>query len=100
MLCGSSPKIRASRFAPSSGRKPTMGDYEFFIELPLASEWSSVDLIRTSVQNCLTAIFRDLDGCHVVAMITGELLENAVKYGDWSADSRRFRLRVNGSQGK
>ena len=77
-----------------------MGDYEFFIELPLASEWSSVDLIRTSVQNCLTAIFRDLDGCHVVAMITGELLENAVKYGDWSADSRRFRLRVNGSQGK
>lgn len=77
-----------------------MSSYEFFIEVPLQSEWKSIDLIRTSVQNCLTAIFRDLDGSHVVAMVTGELLENAIKYGDWSGESSRFRLRITGSQGK
>ena len=74
-----------------------MGNFNFSIDLPVRSEWSNVDLLRTSVQNCFTAIFSDIEGCHALAMVTGELIENAVKYGDWtSSDDQRFRLRVWG----
>ena len=74
-----------------------MGDYSFSIDLPVRSEWANVDLVRTSVQSCLAAMFRDVDGCHAIAMVTGELLENAVKYGRWSGEERAFRLRVEGN---
>jgi hypothetical protein len=74
-----------------------MGNFNFSIDLPVRSEWSNVDLLRTSVQNCFTAIFSDIEGCHALAMVTGELIENAVKYGDWAgSDDQRFRLRVWG----
>lgn len=74
-----------------------MGEFNFSIDLPVRSEWSNVDLLRTSVQNCFTAIFSDIEGCHALAMVTGELIENAIKYGDWSgASEQRFRLRVWG----
>jgi hypothetical protein len=74
-----------------------MGNFNFSIDLPVRSEWSNVDLLRTSVQNCFTAIFSDIEGCHALAMVTGELIENAIKYGDWtSSDEQRFRLRVWG----
>lgn len=77
-----------------------MGNFNFSIDLPVRSEWSNVDLLRTSVQNCFTAIFSDVDGCRALAMVTGELIENAIKYGDWSGfahgDDQRFRLRVWG----
>src|SRR5882724_13548876 len=74
--------------------------FNFSIDLPVRSEWSNVDLLRTSVQSCFTAVFSDLDGCHALAMVTGELVENAIKYGDWSGlpagEDQRFRLRVWG----
>lgn len=71
----------------------------FSIDMTVRNEWRNVDLLRTSVQNCFTAVFADVDGCHTIAMVTGELLENALKYGDWRAsNSAMFRLRVNGGQ--
>jgi hypothetical protein len=71
--------------------------FNFSIDLPVRSEWSNVDLLRTSVQNCFTAIFSDIEGCHSLAMVTGELIENAIKYGDWTgSDEQRFHLRVWG----
>src|SRR5689334_11189480 len=74
-----------------------MGNFNFSIDLPVRSEWANVDLLRTSVQNCFTAIFSDIEGCHALAMVTGELIENAIKYGDWTGpDEQRFRLRVWG----
>ena len=72
-------------------------EFSFSIDLPARSEWSNVDLLRTSVLNCFTAIFRDVESCQVLAMITGELLENAVKYGDWARERSHFRLRVWGA---
>jgi hypothetical protein len=72
-------------------------DFAFSIDLTVRNEWKNIDLLRTSVQNCFTAVFADLDGCHAIAMVTGELLENALKYGDWrSSDRTMFRLRVSG----
>jgi hypothetical protein len=74
-----------------------MAAFNFSIDLPVRSEWANVDLLRTSVQNCFTAIFSDIEGCHSLAMVTGELIENAIKYGDWSGtDEQRFHLRVWG----
>ena len=71
--------------------------FEFSIDLPVHNEWRNVDLLRTSVQNCFIAVFSDIEGCHSLAMVTGELLENAIKYGDWTGtDEQRFRLRVWG----
>jgi hypothetical protein len=74
-----------------------MGNFNFSIDLPVRSEWANVDLLRTSVQNCFTAIFSDIEGCHSLAMVTGELIENAIKYGDWTGTAeQRFHLRVWG----
>jgi hypothetical protein len=74
-----------------------MTDFRFSIDLPVTSRWENVDLLRTSVQSCFTAVFQNVDGCHAIAMVTGELLENAVKYGAWSPESGSFRLRVEGA---
>jgi hypothetical protein len=75
-------------------------DFGFSIDLTVRNEWKNIDLLRTSVQNCFIAVFADLDGCHAIAMVTGELLENALKYGDWtSGDRAMFRLRVHGRDG-
>jgi hypothetical protein len=74
------------------------GKFTFYICLPVRNEWRNIDLLRTSVQNCFTAMFADLDNCNAIAMVTGELLENALKYGNWHADSapQVFRLRAIG----
>jgi hypothetical protein len=75
-------------------------DFGFSIDLTVRNEWRNIDLLRTSVQNCFIAVFADVDGCHAIAMVTGELLENALKYGDWAtADRAMFRLRVHGREG-
>lgn len=75
-------------------------DFGFSIDMTVRNEWKNIDLLRTSVQNCFIAVFADLDGCHAIAMVTGELLENALKYGDWTvADRAMFRLRVRGREG-
>jgi hypothetical protein len=75
-------------------------DFGFSIDLTVRNEWRNIDLLRTSVQNCFIAVFADFDGCHAIAMVTGELLENALKYGDWtSGDRAMFRLRVHGREG-
>jgi hypothetical protein len=71
--------------------------FRFSIDLPVTSSWDNVDLLRASVESCFTAVFQNVDGCHAIAMVTGELLENAVKYGDWTTEPGPFRLRVEGS---
>ena len=73
-----------------------MPDFAFNIDVPVRSEWSNVDLLITSVENCFAAMFADVDGCHTIAMVTGELLENAIKYGDLTHGARVFRLHVTG----
>jgi hypothetical protein len=72
-----------------------MRPIKFHIELPLTSEWRHVELLRTSVLNCLTTIFSSSDFCRTIGMVTGELLENALKYGEWESGAD-FRLHVYG----
>jgi hypothetical protein len=76
-----------------------MQPFTFSIDLPVQSHWRNVDLLRTSVHSCFIAVFADVDGCNAIAMVTGELLENAIKYGDWTGEDKSLRLRVNGRRG-
>lgn len=74
--------------------------FSFSLSLPVRNEWKNVALVRSSVQNCFVAAFDVVDQCQTVAMVTGELVENAIKYGDWSGEDRSFRLDVDAAGGK
>jgi hypothetical protein len=56
----------------------------FHLELPIGPEWQNVDLLRLAILNCLAAVFGDQDLSESVGIVTSELLENAIKYGEWS----------------
>jgi anti-sigma regulatory factor (Ser/Thr protein kinase) len=53
----------------------------FQLELPVRREWEAIDPLRQTVTACLRVVFSDLALCDALAMVAGELLENAVKYG-------------------
>ena len=74
----------------------TPEEVKFQLDLPVGVEWPSIELLRTALLNCLSAIFANSDFCDAVSMTSGELLENACKYGDWSASKTLFRMRVAG----
>jgi len=73
---------------------------QFAIDLPGTNDWDNVELLRGAVQSCVSAMFGQDDDSETVAMIVGELLENAVKYGAWGENARWFRLRVWSDQGR
>lgn len=75
-----------------------MSNFNFTIDMPVHNTWDNVDLVRLSIQNCLAIVFKDMDCCRALAMVTGELLENAIKYGDWESKGAAFRLRVWGAE--
>jgi hypothetical protein len=81
----------------SSRPPPPAPDVNFHLELPLQPEWQNVDLLRLAILNCLSAVFGDPELSESVGIVTSELLENAIKYGDWGHGQPRFlRLRVTG----
>jgi hypothetical protein len=77
-----------------------MSDFGFHIDVPIRNEWMNVKLLVLSVQNCFNAMFADVDGSETIAMVTGELLENAIKYGSWTREGQRLRLIVSGTRGE
>ena len=44
-----------------------MTRFGFSIDLPVRNDWRNVDVIRSSVQNCFSAVFVDLAGCHALS---------------------------------
>lgn len=56
----------------------------FVIDLPITEDWNLVEQLRTGVIGCLGAAFPDPDLRELAAMVVSELLENALKYGDWT----------------
>lgn len=75
-----------------------MAEILFQMEVPITPQWPHIELLRSSVLNLLATMFQDSEFCHSVGMITSELLENAVKYGDWSGDRTSFKLKVSGDE--
>jgi len=53
----------------------------FQVELPVHREWEAIEPLRQTVTGCLRLVFRDHALCDALAMVAGELLENAVKFG-------------------
>jgi hypothetical protein len=76
----------------SSRPPPVAPEVNFRLELPLQPEWQNVDLLRLAILNCLSAVFGDPDLSESVGIVTSELLENAIKYGDWTHGKSRFLL--------
>jgi hypothetical protein len=75
-----------------------MNEISFQIRVPIGRDWRNVELLRTSILNCLAAVFHDTDFCQSVGMIAGELIENAIKYGKWSdSDPGSFTVDVQGN---
>jgi hypothetical protein len=77
---------------------PASPPVNFHLELPLGPEWRNVDLLRLAILNCLAAVFGDPDLSESVGIVTSELLENAIKYGDWTNhDGTLLMLSVRGT---
>jgi hypothetical protein len=70
----------------------------FELNVPFRPHWRNVELLRTSVLNCLATIFESYDFCEQLGMTTAELLENSIGYGMWSDDGLHpLRLSVFGN---
>lgn len=70
----------------------------FHVELPLHPGWEAIEPLRASVLACVKAVFPHPALAASVALVTAELLENAVKFGRWeAAGGGVFGLRVDGT---
>jgi hypothetical protein len=70
----------------------------FELDVPFRPHWRNVELLRTSVLNCLATIFESYDFCEQLGMTAAELLENSIGHGTWSSDGREpLRLSVCGN---
>lgn len=65
----------------------------FHFAMRVGPRWSNVERMRTAVLHSAEAVFGPGDVSEVVSTVTSELMENAVKYGDWSPPERIW-LRV------
>jgi len=73
----------------------------FQYELPVPKDWDGVDHLRASVLSGLRAAFPGLPGLEPLAMVAGELVENAVKFGKWGDPTRAvLGLTVSGEPGR
>src|SRR5512138_3558947 len=71
----------------------------FHVELPLHPGWEAIEPLRASVLACVKAVFPHPALAASVALVTAELLENALKFGRWdAAGGGVFGLRVGGTQ--
>jgi hypothetical protein len=76
--------MSSSSMKRSNSARPRPAKIDFRLEVPIAPDWQNVDLLRMAILNCLAAAFADPGLGDVVSIITSELLENGIKYGDWS----------------
>lgn len=71
----------------------------FELNVPFRPHWRNVELLRTSVLNCLATIFESYDFCEQLGMTTAELLENSIGYGLWAEDGQfPLHLSVRGNE--
>jgi anti-sigma regulatory factor (Ser/Thr protein kinase) len=80
---------------PVAGGSPVL---DFAMDLPIRTDWSNVEIMRNAILGCFRAAFAHLDSCERMAMVAGELMENAIKYGRWSDHDRQLRLRLRGDE--
>jgi hypothetical protein len=54
------------------------------IRLSVTPEWPTADAVAVLAKNATAAAYADPELSEDVGVVAGELMENAVKYGDWS----------------
>jgi hypothetical protein len=54
---------------------------DFRLDLVLYADWDRIDFVREAVAKCTVAAFGDSELKSALAMVSAELLENALKYG-------------------
>lgn len=67
---------------------------QLLVVMSIGPKWQNIDRLRTAVLNCVAVIVGDGDASETVGIIVSELLENAIKYGEWS-EGRQSVLRLN-----
>jgi hypothetical protein len=73
----------------------------FQYELSVPPHWDGADHLRASVLAGLRAAFPGRSGLEPLAMVAGELVENAVKFGKWDDAGRSvLGLTVGGEPGQ
>lgn len=68
-----------------------------YLELPIEQDWRTIEWLRCSMLERLSAAYGDREGAQRIGMVVSELLENAVKFGLWSRQDSlagRASLRV------
>jgi hypothetical protein len=70
--------------SPSSEGAPASAPVEFQLEIPIGPEWRNIELLRAAILNCAAAVFDDPELSNAVGTVTSELMENAIKYGEWA----------------
>lgn len=73
--------------------------FTFTIDFPVVGDWENVDQVRLSLQSCISHLFQNVDHRDLLAMVAGELLENAVKYAHRTDEVTMFRLKIWGALG-
>ncbi len=69
----------------------------FHVELPIHPGWEAIEPLRASVLACARAVFPEPALAASIALVTAELLENAVKFGRWEeAGAAVFGVRLYG----
>jgi hypothetical protein len=69
----------------------------FQIELPIHPGWEAIEPLRASVLACMKVVFPHPALAASIALVTAELLENALKFGRWGeGGGETFALRVDG----
>jgi hypothetical protein len=69
------------------------------IRLSLAPEWPKADAVAMVAKAAAAAAFAQRDISDTVGIVSCELMENAIKYGDWSGPARvTFSFRSDGGE--
>jgi hypothetical protein len=67
------------------------------IRLALAPEWPKADAVAMVAKAATAAAFAQRDVSDMVGIVACELMENAIKYGDWSGPAKvMFSFRSDG----
>lgn len=68
--------------------KPASRAPSLCVELPVSADWASIESLQRALMSRLEAPLSDPELCRTVGMVMSELVENAIKYGDWSRRER------------
>ncbi len=70
--------------------------FKFAIDVPIGPDWANALRLRDGIISCLGCVFPEPDFCRTIGMSICELVENAIKYGDWRASrAKGFGARVH-----